>query len=143
VEIFEQADSRSTFFAELLLPVPIPKLFTYRVPFDLNDKVKPGLRSIVQFGDRKVLTGIIMNVHETPPKDYEAKYILELLDDEPVVNARQLKLFQWIAEYYLCSTGEVMNAALPAGLKLSSESMVQVHPAFDWSTTLFVFSQKE
>jgi len=86
VEIFEQVDSRNTFFAELLLPVPIPKLFTYRIPFILNDKVKPGLRSIVQFGDRKVLTGIIINVHETPPKEYEAKYILELLDDEPINN---------------------------------------------------------
>lgn len=143
MEIFEQADSRSTFFAELLLPVPIPKLFTYRIPFNLNDKVKPGLRSIVQFGDRKVLTGIIIHVHETPPKEYEAKYILELLDDEPIVNSQQIKLFQWIAEYYLCSAGEVMNAALPAGLKLSSESMVQVNPSFDWETTLFEYSQKE
>lgn len=143
MEIFEQADSRSTFFAELLLPVPISKLFTYRVPFDLNEKVKSGLRAIVQFGDRKVLTGIVINVHEVPPKDYEAKYILELLDDEPVVNTKQLKLFHWMAEYYMCSEGEVMNAALPSGLKLSSESMVQLHPSFDWNTTLFQFSQKE
>ena len=143
MEIFEQADSRNTFFAELLLPVPVPKLFTYRIPFDLNEKVKPGLRAIVQFGDRKVLTGIIINVHESPPKDYEAKYILDLLDDEPVVNTKQLKLFHWMAEYYMCSEGEVMNAALPSGLKLSSESMVQVHPSFDWNTTLFEFSQKE
>ncbi len=143
MDIFEQVDSRNTFFAELLLPVPIPKLFTYRIPFNLNDKVKSGLRAIVQFGDRKVLTGIIINVHETPPKDYEAKYILDLLDDEPVVNLQQLKLFQWIANYYLCSAGEVMNAALPAGLKLSSESMVQLNPGFDWETTLFEYSQKE
>lgn len=143
MEIFEQAGSRDTFFAELLLPVPIPKLFTYRVPFDLNDKVRAGLRAIVQFGDRKVLTGIVINVHSSPPKDYEAKYILELLDDEPIVNTRQLKLFHWMAEYYMCSEGEVMNAALPSGLKLSSESMVQVHPAFSWDTTLFQFSQKE
>jgi primosomal protein N' (replication factor Y) len=143
VEIFEQADSRSTFFAEILLPVPIPKFFTYRVPFALNEKIQPGLRAIVQFGDRKILTGIIITVHESPPKDYEAKYILELLDDEPIANAQQLKLFQWIADYYLCSMGEVMNAALPSGLKLSSESMVQLHPAFDWETTLFEYSEKE
>ncbi|HEU5289581.1 MAG TPA: primosomal protein N' [Cyclobacteriaceae bacterium] len=143
MEIFEQPDSRKTFFAELLLPVPISKLFTYRVPFEQNDKIKTGLRAIVQFGDRKVLTGIVINVHETAPKDYEAKYILELLDDEPVVNSRQLRLFHWIAEYYMCSEGEVMNAALPSGLKLSSESMVQLHPAFSWDTTLFQYSQKE
>lgn len=143
MEIFEQAGSRNTFFAEILLPVPIPKLFTYRIPFDQNNNVKPGLRAIVQFGDRKVLTGIIIQIHETPPQEYEAKYILELLDDEPVVNAQQFKLFRWIAEYYLCTEGEVMNAALPSGLKLSSESMVQIHPSFSWETTLFEFSQKE
>lgn len=143
MEIFEQTDSRSTFFAELLLPVPVPKLFTYRVPFDLNDKIQTGIRAIVPFGARKILTGIIISIHESPPKEYEAKYILELLDEEPVVNHLQLKLFNWIADYYLCSAGEVMNAALPAGLKLSSESMVQLHPAFDEETTLFEFSQKE
>ncbi len=143
MEIFEQPDSRSTFFAELLLPIPVPKLFTYRVPFDLNDKIQTGIRAIVPFGTRKILTGIVIAVHESPPKEYEAKYILELLDEEPVVNNLQLKLFNWIADYYLCSAGEVMNAALPAGLKLSSESMVQIHPAFDEETTLFEFSQKE
>jgi primosomal protein N' (replication factor Y) len=143
VEIFDQPDSRSTFFAELLLPVPIPKLFTYRVPSDLNDKVRMGIRAIVPFGTRRILTGIVVAVHQSPPKEYEAKYILELLDEEPVVNTLQLKLFNWMADYYLCSAGEVMNAALPAGLKLSSESMVQLHPAFDEETTLFEFSQKE
>lgn len=143
MEIFEQPDSRSTYFAELLLPVPVPKLFTYRVPFDLNNKIQTGIRAIVPFGPKKILTGIIIAVHESPPKEYEAKYILELLDEEPVVNDFQLKLFNWIADYYLCSAGEVMNAALPAGLKLSSESMVQIHPAFDEETTLFEFSQKE
>jgi primosomal protein N' (replication factor Y) (superfamily II helicase) len=143
VEIFDQPDSRSTFFAELLLPVPVPKLFTYRVPFDLNGKVQLGIRAIVPFGNRKILTGVVVRIHESPPKEYEAKSILELLDDEPVVNQLQLKLFNWIADYYLCSAGEVMNAALPAGLKLSSESMVQLHPAFDEETTMFEFSQKE
>lgn len=143
MEIFEQVDSRSTFFAELLLPVPVPKLFTYRVPFDQNDKIQTGIRAIVPFGNRKILTGIVIAIHESPPKEYEAKYILELLDEEPVVNTLQLKLFSWIADYYVCSAGEVMNAALPAGLKLSSESMVQLHPAFNAETTLFEFSQKE
>lgn len=143
MEIFEQADSRSTYFAELLLPVPVPKLFTYRVPFDLNNKIQTGIRAIVPFGNRKILTGIVISVHESPPREYEAKYILELLDEEPVVNSVQLNLFNWIADYYMCSAGEAMNAALPAGLKLSSESMVQLHPAFNEETTLFEFSQKE
>lgn len=135
--------SRATYFAEILLPVPIPKLFTYRVPLELNTKISIGQRAIVQFGDRRILTGIIATLHEQPPTEYEAKYILELLDVEPVVHAQQLSFYQWIADYYMCTGGEVLNAALPSGLKLSSESMVQLHPAFDWEETLFEFSEKE
>lgn len=141
--MFEDPDSRKTLFAELLLPVPIPKLYTYRVPFNLNDHVRVGQRAIVQFGDRKILTGLIINIHQQVPKDYEAKSLLELLDDFPSVNELQMKLFQWMADYYLCTMGEVMNAALPAGLKLSSESMVQVHPAFNLEESTLDFSEKE
>ncbi|MEO5603094.1 MAG: primosomal protein N' [Cyclobacteriaceae bacterium] len=143
MEIFEPDGSRKTLFVELLLPVPIAKLFTYRVPFNLNDTIRIGQRVIVQFGDRKVLTGLIINIHETSPQEYEAKSLLDVLDDFPSVNELQLKLFQWIADYYMCSMGEVMNAALPAGLKLSSESMVQVHPSFHAEDSTLDFSEKE
>lgn len=143
MELFEADASRKTLFAELLLPVPIPRLFTYRVPLNLNDAIRVGQRAIVQFGDRKVITGLVFRIHENPPTDFEVKSILELLDDFPTVNETQLKLFQWIADYYMCTLGEVMNAALPAGLKLSSESMVQIHPAFDRDTTSLDFSEKE
>ena len=143
MEIFETDVSRKTLFAELLLPVAVPRLYTYRIPFSLNDYVRVGQRAIVQFGDRKIVTGLIFNLHEEVPKDFEAKSILELLDDFPSVNEIQLKLFQWIADYYLCTLGEVMNAALPAGLKLSSESMVQLHPGFNPEETAYDFSEKE
>jgi primosomal protein N' (replication factor Y) len=143
VDIFEQDDSRSTFFVDLLLPVPIAKFFTYRVPFALNDKIQVGQRVIVQFGDRKILTGLIYAIHQTPPKEYEAKYILDVLDEFPSVNTHQLKLFEWIASYYACTMGEVLNAALPAGLKLSSESMVQLNPSFNLEESDNAFSEKE
>ncbi len=143
MEPVNENTSRSTLFAELLLPVPIPKLFTYRVPLNFNAFVKTGQRAIVQFGDRKVLTGIIINLHEQPPKGYEAKSLLDLLDDLPSVTDPQLKFFQWMAEYYMCTLGEVMNAGLPAGLKLSSESMVQLHPGFSLEETEHAFSEKE
>lgn len=136
-------DTRSTLFVEMLLPVPIPKLFTYRVPYVLNEKVLIGQRAIVQFGDRKVLTGIIAAIHDQPPKDYEAKYLLELLDNFPTVTDLQFKFFKWVADYYLCTMGEVMNAALPSGLKLSSESRVQIHPAFNLEERELEFSEKE
>ena len=141
--MFDTDNIRKTLFADLLLPVPIPRLFTYRVPYNLNDYVQVGQRVIVQFGDRKVITGLISRIHEEAPTDFEVKSILELLDDFPSVNEVQMKLFQWIADYYMCALGEVMNAALPAGLKLSSESMVQLHPAFSLDETRLEFSEKE
>ena len=141
MEIFENTEE--TLFAELLLPIPVPKLFTYRVPRILKEKILKGQRAIVQFGDRKILTGLISNIHNHPPADYEAKYILEILDDYPVVSELQFKLFHWIADYYVCSLGEVMNAALPSGLKLSSESMVQLHPSFNLGESTVEFSDKE
>ncbi|MBS1490922.1 MAG: primosomal protein N' [Bacteroidetes bacterium] len=132
-----------TLFAELVLPVPVDKLFTYRVPAALNKYVTKGQRAIVQFGNKKILTGIIFSIHNNPPKDYEAKYILELLDDHEVIFEPQFRLYQWIASYYMCSLGEVINAALPSGLKLSSESRVQLHPSFDVESTSFDFSETE
>jgi len=136
----------STFFAEVVLPVPIPKLFTYRVPAVINDKVKKGQRVIVQFGSRKILTGVIVNLHHSPPRDYEAKYLLELLDEAEVIYPQQFSLYQWIADYYMCTLGEVFNAALPSGLKLSSESTVQLNPSFsadDPNSYQGDFSEKE
>ena len=121
----------STFFTDVILPVPIPKLFTYRIPQELSELVKVGARVIVQFGKRKVLTAIIAHIHQNPPKDYQAKYILELLDDVPMVNAQQIRLFKWIADYYMCFIGEVMNVALPSGLKISSQSKIQLKPGVD------------
>ncbi len=124
---------RLTLFADVLLPIPLPQLFTYRVPLELNELIQVGCRVVVQFGQRRVLTALVMKIHETPPANYQAKYILELMDEAPVVSEKQLALWQWTAEYYVCTTGEVMNVALPAGLKLSSQSRVQLHPDYEFS----------
>ena len=133
----------NTFFAELILPVPIDKLFTYRVPQALNETIKVGQRAIVQFGSRRILTGVVALLHQNPPQTYEAKYILELVEEKEVITAFQFSLYQWMADYYMCTLGEVLNAAIPSGLKLSSESMVQLHPSFNWDTTPFDYSEKE
>ncbi|MCE2955747.1 MAG: primosomal protein N', partial [Flammeovirgaceae bacterium] len=109
----------------------------------LVGKTMAGQRVIVPFGQKKILTGVVVTVHGQPPKDYEAKYILELLDETEVIYPQQFKLYQWIADYYLCTLGEVLAAALPSGLKLSSESMVQLHPAFNEAETNFDFSERE
>ncbi|WP_162427484.1 replication restart helicase PriA [Pontibacter pudoricolor] len=127
----EPAVDRVTLFADVILPLPLPKLYTYRIPFEMNDEVLVGVRVIVQFGAKRVLSCIVAEIHEQAPADYQAKYILDVLDDTPIVTVPQLKLFKWIADYYMCTLGEVINAALPSALKLSSESRIQLHPHFN------------
>ncbi len=139
-ELFEEP---TTIFAEILLPIPIPKLFTYRVPASLNNLIRRGQRVIVPFGQKKILTGLVSHLHQQPPREYEAKLILELLDETEIINDAQFKLYEWMAQYYLCTSGEVLQAALPSGLKLSSESMIQLRPGFSLDDTYFDFSEKE
>ncbi len=136
-------EGESTFFADIALPVPIPKLFTYRIPNEFKEVIVTGARVIVQFGRQKVVTGIVEKVHTTPPELYAAKPILELLDTEPVVTPLQVDVMKWMAEYYMCTLGEVVNAALPSGLKLSSESRIQLHPEKNWSELDMPFDDRE
>ncbi|MBE9466363.1 primosomal protein N' [Dyadobacter subterraneus] len=125
-----------TLFADLILPVPVPRLFTYRVPRTMAEMIKVGARVIVQFGKNRVITAVVANIHSNPPAQYQAKYILELLDDEPIITTKQLELFNWVSEYYLCNIGEVLNVALPAGLKITSQSRIQHNPEFDYEELL-------
>jgi len=118
---------RITLFAEILLPLPIPGTFTYRIPFALNDTVKQGQRVSVQFGRRHVYAGLITDIHERPPQKGIPKYILSILDEKPLVNPLQFQFWKWIAGYYMSTLGEVMNVALPSAFKLSSESKVVCH----------------
>ncbi len=129
-------EEESTVFADLILPVPIPKLFTYRVSRAMSGLIKIGARVIVQFGKNRVITAVVGKLHHTPPANYQAKYVLELLDEEPLVMTSQLELFRWMADYYLCTIGEVMNVALPSGLKITSQSKVQFNPDFDYAELL-------
>ena len=121
---------RKTLFAEILLPLPVPGTFTYRVPFELNDSIKKGQRVVVQFGKKKIYTGIVVKIHENPPRSFQAKYILSILDVEPIVNEMQLKFWNWISQYYISYLGEVMNVALPSSLKLASETSIILNEEF-------------
>jgi primosomal protein N' (replication factor Y) len=121
-----------TQFADLILPLAIPGLFTYRVPAVLNGKVMVGQRVIVAFGTgNRRYTALIKKLHEQPPAAYEAKYIEELLDDHPIVNEQQLQLWDWITNYYLATPGDVMNAALPGALKLAGETKVMLKQGYE------------
>ncbi|PLX12131.1 MAG: primosomal protein N' [Marinilabiliales bacterium] len=114
-------------FADVILPLPLKQLFTYSIPHELNNEIAIGKRVIVQFGARKIYTAIIHSVHQNEPKEYKTKDIVSVLDENPIVNHYQLRLWQWIANYYMCSIGEVFKAALPSGLKLESETKVIYH----------------
>ncbi len=137
-----QTTHAKALYAEVLLPVPIPKCFTYKIPDSLTDKLGTGYRVIVEFG-RKILTGIIWDIHKNAPGAYDPKFILDLIDDKPVISDKSMDLFDWMAGYYMCSPGEVMNAGVPTGLKLSSESKIQLHPDFSLDKSDIGFSDKE
>ncbi len=128
LEFYEaEGNTRKTIFVEVILPLAISKTYTYRVPFEIGKQVEIGKRVVVQFGKSKIYTAIIYKISEIPPALYEAKYIIDVLDDEPIVNPFQLALWKWISEYYLCYLGEVMQAALPAALKLASETRITLN----------------
>ncbi len=121
-----------TLFADVIVPLSVPNKYTYRVPKELNEAVEIGKRVLVQFGKTKIYTGVIYKIHSNAPKEYQAKYIDTVLDDHPIVNETQLKFWDWISFYYCANPGDVMNAALPSGLKLSSTSHVQLDPEFNF-----------
>lgn len=125
-----------TLFAHVLVPVPVPKTYTYRVPHDWNDWIHEGLRVAVQFGPKKIYAGIILSLSDSPPVGYQAAYLLDVLDDAPIVNHRQLQFWQWVAKYYMCYMGEVMATALPAGYRLQSETKILLHPDADLESVI-------
>jgi len=104
-------------FAELILPVPIARTFTYRLPDGMVEGARVGMRASVPFGKNHVYTGIIVGIVPKGPEGFEAKQVIELLDDIPILRASQLSLWQWISDYYICPIGDVMKAALPSELK--------------------------
>jgi primosomal protein N' (replication factor Y) len=115
---------RETLFVEVILPLSIAKVYTYRVPMEMTHRIQVGSRVIVQFGKNKIYAAIIQSVNTLAPERYEAKYILDVVDDSPIVNDKQFELWDWISSYYMCHLGEVMQAALPAALKMASETKI-------------------
>lgn len=122
---------RTTLFADILLPLPIKGCFTYRVPHAMNECIAPGQRAVVQFGTRKVYAGLVKKIHTQPPPYFQAKYIISILDQHPVIKPGQFEFWQWLAQYYMCNEGEVMNAALPPAMKLAGETKIVLEPLAD------------
>lgn len=130
-------DERKTYFVDVIVPIPVKGTFTYRIPFELNNRIKTGVRVVVPFGKSKYYSAIVTRVHEEIPDGYQSKYIETILDEEPIVTPYQLKIWGWMAKYYVASLGEVMNVALPSNLKLASETKIALHPNFEPSNKHF------
>lgn len=118
-------------YADVILPLPLPGTFTYSLPPAMEGTVEAGSRVIVPFGARKIHTAIVMRLHGDAPTEYQVREVMEVLDPHPILLPAQLRLWQWISDYYLCTMGDVFKAALPSGLKLESESVVRYDPMFD------------
>lgn len=127
---------RKTFFVDVILPIPVDREFTYRVPFEMNDFILEGVRVVVPFGKSKFYTAIVTKVHEEIPQEYVAKYVEFILDESPIITGNQYAFWKWIAKYYMAPIGDVLNAALPANFKLASETKILLHPDFNKSISL-------
>ncbi len=129
-------------FAEVVLPLPLYASFTYSIPEGMEGVVT-GSRVLVQFGRRKFYTGIVASVHPDAPEGYDVKPISLLLDPTPIVRFPQLRLWQWIADYYLCAPGEVYKAAIPTGLKPESTTFISLSPDCDLSEAIPSLKEEE
>ncbi|TYA56039.1 replication restart helicase PriA [Formosa maritima] len=112
------------YFIDVILPIPLPKLFTYSVTEAEADFLKSGMRVSVPFGKSKIYTALVYSIHNNEPLIYEAKVIHQILDETPVITQMQLNHWQWIAEYYMCTLGDVMRAAIPNAFILESETVI-------------------
>ncbi|HUP13882.1 MAG TPA: hypothetical protein VM187_16790, partial [Niastella sp.] len=117
-------------FAEVIIPLALPKNYTWAVPPAMQEALQVGCRVEVNLGKNKKYAGLVKRIHTDVPVAFEAKDILNLLDPEPVVQPFQLELWSWMATYYMCSEGEVMAAALPSHFKLSSETVLMFNEEY-------------
>jgi len=113
-----------SYFIDVILPIPIQKTFTYSITKDEANFLQKGMRVAVSFGKTKMYTGLVFNIHQIAPTLYEAKEIHQILDEAPLVNEEQLKHWQWVSDYYMCSLGDVYRAALPSAFLLESETVL-------------------
>ena len=131
-------------YADLILPLPLQGTFTYAIPVSMQSGVQVGVRVLVPFGRNKTYLGIVARLHDEKPQGYEVKEISQVMDAEPIVTPQQLRLWQWIADYYLSPIGDVYKAALPAGLKAEdgyrpkTETYIRLTPAYQNEAALHV-----
>lgn len=112
-------------YADILLPLPLERNYTYALPRELREGLRRGCRVAVPFGSAKLYTGLVLGLHQEPPAAYEAKEVYRLLDTEPLVTPEQLRHWEWVAQYYMCTLGEVFRSAVPSVFLLQSETRIK------------------
>lgn len=112
------------YYADLILPLAVPQYYTYRVPEALRENVYPGCRVNAAIGKRRIYTALVRRLHQTPPEGFEVSEILDVVDKTPLVGEKHFRFWEWIADYYMCTVGEVYRAAVPSGLKPESETRI-------------------
>ena len=122
-------------YVEVLLPLALAQPYTYGVPESMAPLVQVGVRVEVQFGKKKHYTGLVTAVHRQEPAGQVIKPIIGVSDEHPIVYPAQLKFWEWLSQYYCCSLGEVMNAALPAHFRLVSDTLLALGPAYTQDCT--------
>ena len=131
-------------YADIILPLPLEGFFTYSVPGEMGEKVKEGMRVLVPLGKSRHYVGIVFRVHTDKPEGYDVRDISGLMDASPAVFPQQLRLWQWISEYYMSPIGDVYKAAMPAamkteeGIKPRTELYVRLSPAYRSENALHV-----
>ncbi len=116
--------SNNRYYIKVVVPLPLPNLFTYSVPDTLISQIEIGKRVLIQFGSQKIYAAIVIETPVEKSDDYEVKPIISIIDEMPVVTEKQIAMWHWVHSYYLCFWGDVMQAALPAELRLSSETKI-------------------
>lgn len=111
-------------FADIILPLSLPQALTYGIPIELQEKVSMGMRVEVMLGTNKSYAGIVVKLHQNKPENYQVKPIKNIIDETPILQQEQLAFWEWICSYYMCNPGDVMQAALPAHLKLVGETSI-------------------
>jgi primosomal protein N' (replication factor Y) len=135
-------------YADIILPIAVRSRFTYRIPDHLAEAVKIGVKVLVQLGNRKIYSGIVCRLHNEASGIEKIRPVISVTGTLPVINDLQLKLWEWIADYYMCSEGEVMKAAVPSALLPDGETAVPVAEKFKPKEETFIrvsknFSDKE
>ena len=129
-------------YADVILPLPLQGTYTYAIPLEFKKSVYAGSRVIVQFGKKKFYTAIVFQIYEKEKLSQPVKDIITVLEEYPIATPLQLKFWEWVAMYYMCSLGDVYRAALPSALKLESETHVLLNADFETSEPLTANEQK-